>query len=95
MYQFPVLIRMLSSECIPFRSNAACRIYLDYINVVRVQDFFVSNLLVTGNGKVGIGTTNPRGNLAVNGEIYCKKVNVTINGWADYVFQQNYQFYPL
>lgn len=42
------------------------------------------------NGKVGIGTTDPgEWELAVNGEIRAKKINVETE-WADYVFAEGY-----
>ena len=43
------------------------------------------------NGYVGIGTANPQSKLAVNGDITAKKVTVTLNGYADYVFDPAYQ----
>ncbi len=47
------------------------------------------------NGSVGIGTISPQAKLAVNGDILCKKVTVTLNGWSDYVFYANYRLRPL
>ena len=47
------------------------------------------------NGSVGIGTMSPQAKLAVNGDILCKKVTVTLNGWADYVFNASYRLRPL
>jgi hypothetical protein len=41
-------------------------------------------------GRVGIGTTNPQSTLAVNGKITCKEVEVTLAGWADFVFEEEY-----
>lgn len=46
---------------------------------------------ILDNGNVGIGTANPQSMLAVNGNITARKVVVTANGWADYVFGDNYQ----
>jgi hypothetical protein len=47
------------------------------------------SLLVTG-GKIGIGTVNPQNALDVNGTIHAKEVKVDLNGWADFVFEKNY-----
>jgi hypothetical protein len=48
------------------------------------------------NGNVGIGTTNTNGaKLAVNGEIQAKKIKVTLQGWPDYVFADDYELKSL
>ncbi len=46
---------------------------------------------VTANGNIGIGTIAPTVKLAVNGDIFSKKVKVTQSGWPDYVFDNKYQ----
>lgn len=57
--------------------------------------------LNTGNGQlyvsgnVGIGTTSPQSELAVNGTITTKKVVVTQAGWSDYVFAPSYKLRSL
>jgi len=51
--------------------------------------------LVITNGNVGIGTANPTNALAVNGTIKAKEVIVTVDGWADYVFDDGYRLMPL
>jgi hypothetical protein len=47
------------------------------------------------NGRVGIGTPNPQSELAVNGTITAKKVKVTLDGWPDFVFADNYKPMPI
>lgn len=53
------------------------------------------SLFVSENGNVGIGTDSPASALAVNGKVTSKEVEVTINGWPDYVFAKNYQLKSL
>jgi len=52
-------------------------------------------MLITVDGKVGIGTTNPQSMLAVNGTVTAKEVVVTLTGWSDYVFDDNYKLMSL
>ena len=52
------------------------------------NDNLKANLFVTGN--VGIGTTNPKEKLAVNGNIRAKEVKVELENWPDYVFEEDY-----
>ena len=47
------------------------------------------------NGNFGIGTTNPQAKLAVNGDIFSKKVKVMQTGWPDYVFEPSYKLLSL
>ena len=55
----------------------------------------ISGLIVRSTGNVGIGTYDPGSyRLAVNGTIRAKEVIVN-TGWADFVFNQNYQLMPL
>ncbi len=46
------------------------------------------------NGRVGIGTTSPAYELAVNGTIRCKQLIVD-TGWSDFVFRDDYKLPPL
>ena len=54
-----------------------------------------NGIRITPAGNVGIGTPVPQAKLAVNGDIYSKKVKVTQIGWPDYVFQTSYRLRPL
>ncbi|PWV56691.1 hypothetical protein [Chitinophaga sp. S165] len=42
-------------------------------------------------GFVGIGTTDPKARLAVNGDIYARAVKVTPDNWPDFVFESSYE----
>ena len=53
------------------------------------------SMTILPNGNVGIGTTNPQALLAVNGDIFTKKIRITPNGWSDYVFEKDYRLPPL
>lgn len=52
-------------------------------------------MIIKNDGNVGIGTTNPQTILAVNGNITCKEVEVTLTGWSDYVFDEKYNLRSL
>ncbi|PWV56700.1 hypothetical protein [Chitinophaga sp. S165] len=43
------------------------------------------------SGFVGIGTTDPKARLSVNGDIYAKRVRVTPDDWPDFVFEPAYE----
>jgi hypothetical protein len=64
-------------------------------NANTTVDNYVNALIVKNDGKIGIGTLTPQAKLAVNGDIYSKKVKVTQSGWPDYVFHTSYRLRPL
>jgi len=52
-------------------------------------------VLFINTGNVGIGTSNPTEKLSVNGNIKCKQVEVTLTGWSDFVFDDDYSLMSL
>lgn len=65
------------------------------VNPVTGAGWTLSNGNVTTSNNVGIGTESPQSELAVNGTITTKAINVTVTGWADYVFKEEYNLFPL
>lgn len=53
------------------------------------------NISYTTNGRVGIGTNNPQAKLSVNGNIIAKEIEVSVDGWPDFVFEKDYSLLPL
>lgn len=54
----------------------------------------VSRMVVSSDGRVGIGTTSPTQLLSVNGTIQAKEVIVE-TGWSDFVFESSYKLKSL
>jgi len=49
---------------------------------------------ITATGNVGIGVTDPRNKLDVNGTIRAKEI-IVASDWADFVFEDDYELMPL
>ncbi|UTN05111.1 hypothetical protein L0669_04210 [Flavobacterium bizetiae] len=49
-----------------------------------------SKMSILTNGNVGIGISDPKNKLDVNGTIHSKEVKVDMDGWSDFVFKKEY-----
>jgi hypothetical protein len=67
---------------------------------------YINCLYIGSNGNIGIGTITPTSKLSINGDISAsnlkangkittKEVEVTLTGWSDYVFGEDYKLPPL
>ncbi|MEL4307261.1 hypothetical protein [Joostella sp. CR20] len=69
---------------------------VDYIFRISGRDGFQfiprekEAMRITREGNVGIGTITPDAKLAVNGKIHTQEVKVDVDGWSDFVFENDY-----
>ena len=52
-------------------------------------------LYMSNTGEVSVGTSHPLSLFTVDGTITCKEIAVTLNGFPDYVFKDNYNLMSL
>ncbi len=62
---------------------------------INVANGFDQDGVFSINGKIGVGVVNPTNALEVNGTIKAREVMVTSQGWADYVFDTDYDLKSL
>ncbi len=68
---------------------------IDYIKEIPSVPSFSKTIFTIKNEKIGIGTQDPQSKLAVNGRITAKEVEVTLIGWSDFVFDNDYRLMPI
>lgn len=56
-----------------------------------VEWFYGDDIVIVGNGNVGINTLNPTEKLAVNGKIRAREIRVDALDMPDYVFEEGYE----
>jgi hypothetical protein len=63
---------------------------------IRIYTNSQPRMIIKNNGNIGIGTVSPHNDykLSVNGKIRAKEI-VVETGWADFVFEEDYQLMPL
>ena len=84
------------------------RVYNRVLSVAEITDIYRGNSSISSlwsengldiyrlTGNVGIGTTDPGSyKLAVEGIIGAHEIKVTTDGWADFVFEENYSLMSL
>lgn len=72
--------------------NTSGVMYINYNNpVTNVPSQSFNTVINAKGGNVGIGTMVPMAKLAVDGDIFARKIKVTQSNWPDYVFHADYK----
>ncbi|WP_343308207.1 hypothetical protein AAHN97_13715 [Chitinophaga niabensis] len=65
--------------------------FVFYTSLGDDQSSLLERMRINNNGNIGIGTAKPQYKLAVEGTIGARKVKVTQESWADFVFDPAYK----
>jgi hypothetical protein len=66
------------------------------LDVIQIEPNSAANVIyINAAGNVGLGTANPTEKLTINGNVKCKQVEVSLTGWSDFVFREDYSLMPL
>jgi hypothetical protein len=86
-----------SRELSLFHSSSGVDGDISFGKYLESNSTYTENMRITGDGNVGIGTSDTKGyKLAVNGSaVFTKVVVKQYNNWPDYVFHTNYRLRPL
>jgi len=77
-------------------AGAQSKTQMVYLNRFSGTVNLPGNSIWNSDGSVGIGTLTPGTyKLAVSGTIAARKVKITQTGWADYVFNEDYNLMPI
>jgi hypothetical protein len=66
-----------------------------HIGITTLANGSVEILTLDNRGYLGIGTASPQSMLSVNGIITSKEIKVTLEGWSDFVFNDDYKLKDL
>jgi hypothetical protein len=64
-------------------------------NLANGSNVMTEYMVITYDGNVGIGQSNPANKLDVNGIAHAKEVRIDVTGWEDSVFDKDYSLLPL
>ncbi|WP_052496580.1 hypothetical protein [Pedobacter lusitanus] len=59
------------------------------------QWYYGDDIIIDGLGNIGMGTSSPGEKLSVNGKIRAQEIQVEIQNWPDYVFEDSYKLKTL